>query len=281
MQFISCKEYVEIKKEELKEKIKTFDRSPKLCVVKIGYDPASNTYVKNKQKLCQELGIEFECVHIEDYENVSQKSLYWDLVQLNADKTVDGIIIQLPIPDKYNVEELQKCISPEKDVDGFRSDSFFKPCTPKGIDDWLDYNNYDFEGKDAVVLGRSPIVGLPMTNALIKRGCTVTCCNSHTDTFSLLNHLRRANLVVSAVGKPKFLDYSSFLSINEYKTEVVVDVGINRDENGKLCGDVDPTDFEKFLPETYLTPVPGGVGKLTVLSLMQNVIEAYELHKKG
>jgi methylenetetrahydrofolate dehydrogenase (NADP+)/methenyltetrahydrofolate cyclohydrolase len=180
------------------------------------------------------------------------------------------------------VEELQKCISPDKDVDGFRRDSCFSPCTPKGIDDWLEYNNYDFVGKNAVVLGRSPIVGLPMTNILIKRGCTVTCCNSHTDTFSRLSYLKNANLIISAVGKPKFLDVYNFLNaVVGNDLDIVVDVGINRDENGKLCGDVDPTDFEKFLPDTYLTPVPGGVGLLTRTRLMQNVVEAYELHEKG
>lgn len=278
---ISCKDYVAIQKEIIKDKIKTFNRKPKLCVLQIGDNPASNTYVKNKRKDCNEVGIEFEHVHIKDYENVSQKSLYWELVQINADETVDGIIIQLPIPDKYNVEELQKCISPEKDVDGFRPDSCFKPCTPKGIDDWLEYNNYNLEGKNVVVLGRSKIVGLPMTNICIDRGATVTCCNSKTNKFSLLNHLRNADLVISAVGKPKFLNYSKFLSINGYKAEVIVDVGINRDENGKLCGDVDPEGFEEYLPNTYLTPVPGGVGLTTRLRLMQNTVEAYELHSKG
>ena len=280
MQFISCKDYAAIKKKELKAKVKKFKRTPKLVVVQVDHDKASDSYVKWKKSDAAEIEILFEHLEINS-EEYSHEDLVEELIKLNADENVDGIIVQLPIPKKYNVEELQKCISPDKDVDGFRRDSYFVPCTAKGIDDWLVYNNYDFKGKDAVVIGRSPVVGLPMTNILIKRGCTVTCCNSNTSTFSLLNHLRRAHLVISAVGKPKFLDYSDFLSINESKLEVAVDVGINRDENGKLCGDIDPNNFEVELPNAYLTPVPGGVGLLTRVRLMQNVIEAYELHTKG
>ena len=278
---ISCKEYVAIKKEELKEKVKSFDRAPKLCVVQIGDNPASNTYVKGKARDSEEIGIEFEHVHIKNYEDLSQCDLVLTLENLNNDDSIDGIIVQLPIPDKYNVEELQNCISPDKDVDGFRRDSCFEPCTPKGIMDWLKFNNYDFVGKDAVVLGRSKIVGKPLVNMLIEEGATVTCCNSKTSVFSRLNHLRRANLVISAVGKPKFLDYASFLTVNSSDLEVVVDVGINRDENGKLCGDIDPEHFDTKLPNAYLTPVPGSVGLCTRIALMQNVVEAYELHTKG
>ena len=280
MQFISCKEYAEIKKKELKAKVKTFKRTPKLVVVQVDHDKASNFYVNGKKKDAAEIEILFEHVEI-DSEKYSQEDLVKKLVELNVNENVDGIIVQLPIPKKYNVEELQKCISPDKDVDGFRVDSCFKPCTPKGIIDWLKYNNYDFKGKDAVVLGRSKIVGKPLVNMLIDEGCTVTCCNSNTSTFSRLNHFRRSHLVISAIGKPKHFDYSNFLNIYESKLEVLVDVGINKDENGKTCGDIDPTSFEIELPNTYLTPVPGGVGLLTRCRLMQNVIEAYELHKKG
>ena len=277
---ISCKEYVDIQKKLLEEKIKGFERKPKLVVVQVDHDKASDSYVKGKEKDSTDIGILFEHVEI-DSEKYSQEDLIAKLIELNADENIDGIIVQLPIPDKYNVEELQKCISPDKDVDGFRPDSCFKPCTPKGIEDYLDYNNYDFVGKDVVVIGRSSIVGLPMTNALIKRGCTVTCCNSHTSKFSMINHLKRAHLIISAVGKPKFLTYSNFTSVTGgSKAEVIVDVGINRDENGKLCGDVDPTDFEKYLPNTYLTRVPRGVGLLTRATLMKNVVEAYEMHMK-
>lgn len=271
---ISCRDYVDITKQQLKDKIATFDKNPKLCVVQIGDNPASNTYVKGKKRDCEEIGVEFEHVHIKDYESTSQEDVILILDALNADETVNGIIIQLPIPDKYNVEELQKCVSPKKDVDGFRPDSYFKPCTPKGIVDWLKFNNFDFKGKNAVVIGRSKIVGLPLVNMLIKEGSTVTCCNSSTKSLS--KYVFNADLVVSAIGRAKYFNQFDFNGVG-----IVVDVGINRDENGKLCGDVDPEGFETRNPETYLTPVPGSVGLVTRLVLAQNTVEAYELQNGG
>lgn len=270
----SCKEYVEITKQQLKEKVSIFDKKPTLCVVQIGNNPASNTYVKNKKRDCEELGIKFNHFHVEDYENVSQDVLVMSLETLNADDNINGIIIQLPIPDKYNVEELQKCISPEKDVDGFRPDSCFKPCTPKGIVDWLKFNNFEFKGKTATVIGRSKIVGQPLVNMLIEEGATVTCCNSSTKSLS--RFMFNTDLVISAIGKPKYFNKFHFNN-----TGIIVDVGINRDENGKLCGDVDSHDFERYNPDTYLTRVPGGVGLLTVATLMKNTVEAYELQNGG
>lgn len=273
---ISCKDYVAIQKKELKDKVSTFERKPKLCVVQIGNDQASNVYVRNKQKVCEEIGIEFNHVHIEDYENLSQLGLEAKLELLSTSN--DGVILQLPIPDKYDVEDLQKSISREKDVDGFRPDSCFKPCTPKGIIDWLKYNDYKFTGKDVVVIGRSKIVGKPLVNMLIDEGATVTCCNSK----SLIGcYIDNAELIISAIGKPKYFD-SSF---SWRHAEIIVDVGINTDENGKLCGDIDKDDVEDCCKEIYyttpyITPVPNGVGILTVITLMKNVIEAYELQNE-
>ena len=271
---ISCKDYVEIQKQELKEKISTFSNKPKLFVVQIGEDSASDTYVRNKKRNCEELGIEFEHVHIKDYEDMSQEDIILVLDTLNADFDINGIIIQLPIPNKYNVEELQKHINPEKDVDGFRPDSCFKPCTPKGVVDWLEFNNFDFNGKNATVIGRSKIVGLPLVNMLIERGSTVTCCNSKTKSLSKYTY--NADLVVTAIGKPKYFSEFDLNGVG-----IVVDVGINRDENGKLCGDVNTDGMNYFLPDTYVTPVPGGVGLLTVSILMKNVVRAYELQNKN
>lgn len=270
---ISCKEYAEIQKEELKQQVSTFEKKPKLCVMQIGDNSASDTYVRNKKKLCDEIGIDFEHIHIKDCEKTSQEDIILTLETLNADYDINGIIIQLPIPDKYNVEELQKCISPQKDVDGFRTDSYFKPCTPKGIVDWLEFNDFDFNGKHAVVIGRSKIVGLPLVNMLIERGSTVTCCNSKTKSLS--RFIYNADLVISAIGKPKYFDKFDFNGVG-----IIVDVGINRDEDGKLCGDVNHEGFFNSLPNTYLTPVPNGVGRLTVLTLMKNVISAYELQNE-
>lgn len=263
---ISCKEYVNIQKQELKNKISTFKRKPKLCVIQIGNDAASNTYIRNKNKVAAEVGIQCDHLHIE--EDMSEESLA-SLIRCQNDK-YDGIIIQLPIPDKYDVDVLQKCIEPNKDVDGFRKDSLFKSCTPKGIRDWLKYNGFNFKGKNVVVIGRSKIVGLPFTNIAIEEGATVTCCNSSTKSLS--KYIFNADLVVSAIGQPKYFNKFDFNGVG-----IVVDVGINRDENGKICGDVDSEDFERYLPNTYLTPVPGGVGLMTVVSLMKNVVEAYEM----
>ena len=267
LNMISCKEYVQIKKEKLKEKIALLNKKPCLCVVQIGNNAASNSYIKGKKKDCEEVGIEFLHRYIEDYSTFSEERVMEIIQDLNDNRAIDGIIIQLPIPDKYNVENLQKCISPEKDVDGFRKDSKFDPCTPKGIIDWLDYNEYDVSGRDVVVVGRSKIVGKPLVNMLIDKGATVICCNSKTLCTEFFTS--NADIIISAIGKPKYFDCLSF----NYP-DIIVDVGINKDKDGKLCGDVDKENVEKVYENTYVTPVPGGVGLLTRVSLLENVVNA-------
>lgn len=268
---VSCKDYVEIKKKELEEEIKNLDKKPVLAVIQIDDDKASNSYIKGKQKDCDEIGIEMR--HINIYSNAAEQKEVEGIIKVIANSDADGIIIQLPIPDKYNLERLQHLIPPEKDVDGFRRDSCFKPCTPKGIVDWMEYNDFEFKGKDCCVLGRSKIVGLPLTNMLIEKGATVTCCNSTTP--STWYYTRNADYAFSAVGVPNYFDFSDFQDF----CELVVDIGINRDENGKLCGDVNNVGFESSLNDTYVTPVPGGVGLLTRLALMQNTLNAYKIQK--
>lgn len=268
---VSCKDYVEIKKKELKEEIKHLDKKPVLAVIQIDDDQASNSYIKGKQKDCDEIGIEMR--HVNIYSNTTEQKEVECVITDIAKSDADGIIIQLPIPDKYNLERLQHLIPPEKDVDGFRRDSCFKPCTPKGIVDWMEYNDFEFEGKDCCVLGRSKIVGLPLTNMLIEKGATVTCCNSTTP--STWYYTRNADYAFSAVGIPNYFDFSDFQDF----CELVVDIGINRDENEKLCGDVNNAGFESSLNDTYVTPVPGGVGLLTRLALMQNTLNAYKIQK--
>lgn len=268
---VSCKDYVDIKKKELKEEIKHLDKKPVLAVIQIDDDQASNSYIKGKQKDCDEIGIEMR--HVNIYSNTTEQKEVECVITDIAKSDADGIIIQLPIPDKYNLERLQHLIPPEKDVDGFRRDSCFKPCTPKGIVDWMEYNDFEFEGKDCCVLGRSKIVGLPLTNMLIEKGATVTCCNSTTP--STWYYTRNADYAFSAVGIPNYFDFSDFQDF----CELVVDIGINRDENEKLCGDVNNAGFESSLNDTYVTPVPGGVGLLTRLALMQNTLNAYKIQK--
>lgn len=268
---VSCKDYVEIKKKELKEEIKHLDKKPVLAVIQIDNDQASNSYIKGKQKDCDEIGIEMR--HVNIYSNVAGQKEVECIIKDIANSDADGIIIQLPIPDKYDLDRLQHLIPPEKDVDGFRKGSCFKSCTPKGIIDWMEYNNFEFKGKDCCVLGRSKIVGLPLTNMLIEKGATVTCCNSTTP--STWYYTRNADYAFSAVGIPNYFDFSDFQDF----CELVVDIGINRDENEKLCGDVNNAGFESSLNDTYVTPVPGGVGLLTRLALMQNVVDAYKVQK--
>lgn len=254
----SCKDYASECKAELKKEIETkkrlLYRPPVLAVVQIGNDTASSSYMKGKVKDCEEIGMVCKHIHLREKENDTY-SVSKILLELSEDVNYDGIILQLPIPDKFNLPILQNCISPEKDVDGFRKDSVFDPCTPKGIIGWLDDNKYDYEGKKAIVIGRSNIVGKPLVKMLIEKGSTVTCCNSKTK--NLKEYTRNADLIISAIGKQKNFSSSYF-----YTDQVIVDVGINRDENGKLCGDIDYDDVRRW-GNTYVTPVPEGVGLLT------------------
>ena len=180
------------------------------------------------------------------------------------DDDISGIILQLPIPKKFDVQRLQKAIAPEKDVDGFLSESEFIPCTPKGIIDYLKYNNIDFLGKECVVIGRSEIVGRPLVNLLISEGATVISCNSKTPDIKKFT--QNADIIISAIGKSNYFDESYFGN-----DQVIVDVGINRDKNGKLCGDIVESVKQNAL---LATPVPGGVGLLTRLALMENTVNA-------
>lgn len=265
---ISCKEYAANLKEELKELCEKSPRQRCLTVIQIGDDAASNSYVNGKRKDCEYVGIKFNHVHITDYKNLDESDLCQIIKELDKSEEVDGIIIQLPIPDKYNVKTLQQFISPEKDVDGFRRDSLYNPCTPHGIIDWLEANDIDLRGKLVTVIGRSEIVGKPLVNMLIDKGATVISCNSKTQKDYMGSFMAMSDIVVSAIGKPKNFDYTWF----DDET-IIIDVGINRDEDGKLCGDIDKEDVDNFFGELcYVTPVPGGVGLLTRVTLLKNVM---------
>ena len=271
---ISCKEYVEMRKKELKEQISILsknNRAPHLSVIQIGSNDASERYIRGKKKDCEEVGIAFSHLHIEDYDFYNIDNVKRVISDVNDISNCDGIIVQLPIPDKFDVEELQNAIPAEKDVDGFRRDSMFIPCTPKGMIDYLEYNNVNLSGELCVVIGRSKIVGKPMVNLLIDRGATVICCNSKTKELKTLT--QQAKIIVSAVGKPEIFDFSYF---NE--NQILLDVGINLNASGKLCGDIARDVKDKV---TYATPVPGGVGLLTRLALLENTFEAYKMNIGG
>lgn len=263
---ISCKDYVEATKVELNQRMIDLQISqPVLTVVSIGDDDASAAYIRGKKRDCEELGFEFNCLHIpkENVEDMEQTEIETLVSYYNDYST--GIIVQLPIPDKYDLNGLLSCIDPEKDLDGFKSNSRYQPCTPLGIINWLKYNQVELRGKNCVVIGRSDIVGKPLVKMLIEEGATVTCCNSKTKDIKFFT--KNADIIVTAIGKAKHFDASYFGD-----NQIIVDVGINRDENGKLCGDVDRENIH--YDNTYITPVPGGVGLLTRITLMENLTNA-------
>lgn len=250
------KSYVNERKQELKEKISKMECSPTLAIVQVGENEASNRYIRNKMKDCDEIGI---TAHTYFYPTETTEFELDDQLE-HLVEFYDGVIVQLPLPPHIRVKVAQAAIPKEKDVDGFRCDSLFKPATPLGIMNYLDYCGFDFEGKEVMIIGRSNIVGKPLAEMMTDRDATVTLCHSHS---KLSNHLYSSDLIVSAVGKPGFL--------NCYPIHVpVVDVGINF-VDGKLVGDCYNTEGRN------VTPVPGGVGLLTRLALLENVVKAKEL----
>ena len=268
---VSCKDYVEIKKKELKEEIKHLDKKPVLAVIQIDDDQASNSYIKGKQKDCDEIGIEMR--HVNIYSNTTEQKEVECVITDIANSDADGIIIQLPIPGKYNLERLQNLIPPEKDVDGFHPVSVgrlwigekgFLSCTPAGIIQLLKRSNISIEGKECVIIGRSNIVGKPMAALLLRENGTVTV--AHSRTKDLKEVAKRADILIVAIGKERFIT-------SEYIKEgaVVIDVGMHRDEANHLCGDVDFANVEPH--SSAITPVPGGVGPMTIAMLMNNCVE--------
>ncbi|MEM3399792.1 MAG: bifunctional methylenetetrahydrofolate dehydrogenase/methenyltetrahydrofolate cyclohydrolase FolD [Candidatus Micrarchaeia archaeon] len=256
--------------EEVKNEAFMLKRKPQLAVVLVGDDPASRTYVKNKEKACERIGVLHKTIELPA--DVSEEEVVSVISHLNGDEKIDGILVQLPLPEHINEEKVITSINPSKDVDGIhpinlgrllRGEEGVKPCTPRGIIALLDSINYEIQGKNAVVVGRSNIVGKPVSLMLLARNATVTVC--HSKTRNLEAHTRNADILVAAVGKPKFITADMVKS-----GAVVIDVGINRLE-GKLVGDV---DFEAVKEKAYaITPVPGGVGPMTVAMLMRNLVE--------
>lgn len=272
-QIIDGKKISQEIKEELKEKaaaLKEQGKSICLAVIQVGNDPASSVYVGNKKKACAYIGI--ESLSYELPEETTQQELLELVQKLNADDKVNGILVQLPLPKQIDEGKVIQTIAPEKDVDGFHEKNVgalcigskgFVSCTPLGIIQLLKRSGVEIAGKHCVVIGRSNIVGKPMALLLLRENGTVTVCHSRTQNIKEIT--KQADILVVAVGKPKFID-------DTYIKEgaVVIDVGIHRDADNKLCGDV---DFEKAAPHTSaITPVPGGVGPMTIASLMLNVL---------
>lgn len=257
-------EYVNSRKIALKEEASFLSRKPRLCIISVGQNnPASESYVKGKVKDADEIGCEAFRLVLE--ESSSEEELLATIRKMNDDETVDGIIVQLPVPKHISEEAIIATIDPKKDVDGFSPISKFVPCTPKGIIDYLTSEGFPFAGSNAVVLGRSNIVGRPIAKLLLDRSANVTVLHSKTSDTDRHYYLEHADLVIVAIGKEGYLDDSYKLKESAW----VVDVGINRGIDGKLHGDCVPG-----LKVYKQTPVPKGVGLLTRIALMENLMEA-------
>lgn len=261
-------------KAEIEEIRKTGKRVPKLAVILVGDNPASQVYVRNKEKACAYVGM--ESLRINKDATLSEEELLKLIDELNHDDSVDGILVQLPLPKTIDEEKVLKAIAPEKDVDGFHpaniaklflNEEGFIPCTPYGMMVMLEEIGYDLDGKEVVVVGRSNIVGKPVALLALHHNATVTIAHSHTKNLQEVTS--RADVLIAAIGKAKF-----FTADYVKEGAVVLDVGMNRDENGKLCGDVDFDDVKEKV--SAITPVPGGVGPMTIAMLMKNTLLSYK-----
>jgi methylenetetrahydrofolate dehydrogenase (NADP+)/methenyltetrahydrofolate cyclohydrolase len=260
-------------KKEVRNCIQTYKHIPHLVVILVGDDPASQSYVKGKSKACDEVGIMNTTVRLQ--KDISEVELLRKIQEYNLRDDVDGILIQLPLPQHIDEHKVMNFIDPKKDVDGFHpfnidglytGKTCIKPCTPTGIIKMLDYANVPIKGANAVVIGRSNIVGLPVAKMLLDRNATVTICHSKTQGLSEIT--KNADILIVAIGKPKFVTDDMVR-----EGAVVIDVGVNR-VDGKLCGDV---DFDNIKDKaTVITPVPGGVGPMTITCLLENTLKCFK-----
>jgi methylenetetrahydrofolate dehydrogenase (NADP+) / methenyltetrahydrofolate cyclohydrolase len=259
-------------KKQVEDLLRRGHPPPGLAVILVGENPASQIYVRNKRDACRKCGMHSIAYDLPD--NLSEAALLTLIKKLNTDPTIHGILIQLPLPSHINTSTILEKINPKKDVDGFhplnlgllaQGRPYLRPCTPYGVMRLLDYEKINLLGLDTVIVGTSNIVGKPMALELLNAKCTVTLC--HSATQNLANHIKQADLLVTAIGKPGIIN-STWIK----KNAIVIDVGISRSVNGKLRGDI---DFETAkLSAAYITPVPGGVGPMTVAMLLENTLFA-------
>lgn len=267
---ISCKDYAALKKEELKTKIdEHIIIRPYLAVIQIGDDPASNSYIKGKQRDCEEVGIFFS--HYRFSSDISHDELKEFIADLNEDPIYNGIILQLPVPSHIDVKDIQRLIDPAKDVDGFNPDSYFQPCTPLGVINYLKFNGYHFRGKNACVIGRSDIVGKPLAKMLLDLDCTVTVCHSKSDLRSVLPC---QDIIFTCINQIEFFDETYFAPYQD-----VIDIGLGKGTDRKLHGNLTEAAYlqQKEYTGTNNSVVisgTGGVGLLTRLELLNNTYKA-------
>lgn len=260
---MEIKEYVAMRKQALKLEVEALPRKPHLVIIQANDNPASDAYIRGKLKDAAEIGADATLLKFDP--SITEEALLQEIEKVNLDSSVDGLIVQLPLPSHISEEKVKAAVNPSKDVDGFHPSTTFDPCTPKGIVDYLTSSGFVFQGANAVVLGRSNIVGKPMAKMLLKKNCNVTVLHSKTTEEDKAFYINHADLIVVAIGRLAMLDHHY-----SYKPSAcIVDVGINRGEDGKLHGDAEPN-----LPVRLQTPVPGGVGLLTRLALIENLVIA-------
>ena len=274
MTIIDGKKLAENLRHKIANEVKEFSRPPGLAVILVGDDSASQVYVRNKTKACVEVGFYSDQIH--KSANITQEELLSEVRRLNDNKTIDGILVQLPLPPHIDTEVIIEAIIPEKDVDGFSSENvgklmqnkpFLSPCTPKGVMAMLASLNYELRGKDCVIIGASKIVGRPMSMELLNADATVLVC--HKETIGIAEKVRMADVVIAAAGAPNLVK-ADWIK----EGAVVIDVGINRLEDGTLTGDVDFDEVSKIFKA--ITPVPGGVGPMTIACLLSNTVECFK-----
>jgi methylenetetrahydrofolate dehydrogenase (NADP+)/methenyltetrahydrofolate cyclohydrolase len=273
---LTCKEYTELKKKELKKYIEEHDLHPTLVVIQVGDRPESNSYIRGKMRDCEEVGIDYLLDKLDA--TISQRELEEIIIEHNWDRDAHGIILQLPVPEHIDVKRIQALIDMKKDVDGFGVLSPFDPCTPKGVIDYLKFIGYEFEGKDALVIGRSDIVGKPLARMLTDLDCTVTLAHSKTPDTYLREHMYRSDITFFCINKIGYFDMSYLDKLSaDY-----VDIGLGAGKDGKLCGNLNK-EFAEYTknaaPGHICISGTGGVGLLTRFALLENVVKACEMQR--
>ena len=271
---LTCKEYSELKKKELKEYIEKSGLKPCLVVIQVGDRPESNSYIRGKVKDCEEVGI--ECSVTKYSEDVTQERLEGVITNCNKNTDVHGIIVQLPVPDHINIDRIQDLIAPEKDVDGFGLRTKFEPCTPLGVIQYLMANDYEFEGKDALVIGRSDIVGKPLARMLTDLDCTVTL--AHSKTKDIDGKIEAADILFTCIDKIEHYSLDYFDPKDHPHT--IIDIGLGVGYGGKLRGNLRQHTVEtlkRLCPDNMIISGKGGVGLLTRVALLENVVKACDI----